>query len=552
MNTSIARKLRIALPGRSITWRGILLAALYLIPPVVYFCLGAWWLFEKGLLIYGLAGWLACTIAFSILSRRWLKGAEKVLPPLDWEKPWTFAPRDAQAWAIVQETAERGADLTLERLSRIETYRDTSDELARRVAACYYPNVENPLDKVPIVDLIVAIQLAADDLERLCRQIPVMDQLTPGHLKGLSKAMGVAQSANELYNFALPVFRPVTGIPRLLVQKLVAEPAWRQTKEGVQRWLFRAYVNRLGVHLVELCSGRLRAGSTAYRRSSMNAGEMKADGEPGKPDTATERERIALRSVVLQPGYGEKASLERIGVWRHLAISGQHEIAESLNDNFRTLEGVEDLADIVWVRTAWPRDLHSILPSGTGADWEETLEKLVEADMIVADFRQLSDDEAADRAQALMDRLGTEYDRMGDWPVAPIVLLCDPGVLATLKVHPHLVRESKICLAASRSTGTESAEFEPAESREPEIETLAAIAAVVPLARQRRFARQMAAESRKSGVRRAAGQVAEAAGKAGLDLIRGWFDRRTKPGSETTETTRKPAEDDASSQSGPG
>ncbi|MBI1322314.1 hypothetical protein GC170_03875 [bacterium] len=552
MNAPIARKLRIAWPGQSITWRGILLAALYLVPPVVYFCLGAWWLFEKGLLIYGLVGWLACTIAFSILSRRWLKGAEKVLPPLDWEKPWTFAPRDAQAWAIVQETAERGADLTLDRLSRIETYRDTSDELARRVAACYYPNVENPLDKLPIVDLIVAIQLAADDLERLCRQIPVMDQLTPGHLKGLSKAMGVAQSANELYNFALPVFRPVTGIPRLLVQKLVAEPAWRQTKEGVQRWLYRAYVNRLGVHLVELCSGRLRAGSTAYRRSASNAGEMKPDASPGEPTNAGDRERIVLRSTVLLPGFSEKGSLERIGAWRHLATTGQHEIAEALNDQFRTLEGVEDLPDIVWLRTAWPSDPDSLLPAGNGEPWDETLEKLVETDMIVADFRHLSDDEAAERAQSLIDHLGTEYDRKGDWPVAPIVLLCDPGVLASLKVHPHLLRETKISEAASRSTGSESAEFEPADSREPEVETLAAISAVVPLARQRRFARQMAAESRKSGVRRAAGQVAEAAGKAGMDLIRGWFDRKAKPATNTTETTKRPGDDDATSTTKPG
>jgi hypothetical protein len=245
------------------------LAILYLLPPIVYFCLGAWWLIENGLILYGVMGWIISTILFSWLSRRWLKEGVNILPPLDWEKPWTFAPRDAEAWKIIQDTAERASDLTLDQLTRMEVYQETSEELARRVSACYYPNVENPLDKLPIVDLIVAIELAAEDLEGLCRQVPAMDQLTPGHLKGLSKAMGFAHSAHELYNFALPVFRPVTGLPRLIVQKLVAEPAWKQTKEGLQRWLFRAYVNRLGVHLVELSSGRLRGGSAAYRRSKM-------------------------------------------------------------------------------------------------------------------------------------------------------------------------------------------------------------------------------------------------------------------------------------------
>ena len=155
-------------PGFSLeqasSWRGILLAFLYLVPPIVYFCLGAVWLYEKGYLFYGIGGWISFTILFSVLARRWLKDTTKILPPLDWDKPWSFAPRDAQAWQIVQDAAARGNDLSLEALSRMETYQLVTEELARNVAACYYPKVENPLEKVPILDLIVAVELAAEDL----------------------------------------------------------------------------------------------------------------------------------------------------------------------------------------------------------------------------------------------------------------------------------------------------------------------------------------------------------------------------------------------------
>jgi hypothetical protein len=544
MNEPTVRPRRFLRSNSSITWRGILLASLYVVPLVVYLCLGALWLFENGLLLYGLVGWLICTIIFSILSKRWLRHTDKILPPLDWEKPWTFAPRDSQAWTIVQETAERGSELTLERLSRIDTYRDTTDDMARRIAACYYPNVENPLDKIPIVDLIVAIQLAADDLERLCRQIPVMDQLTPGHLKGLTKAMGLAQSANELYNFALPVFRPVTGIPRLLVQKLVAEPAWRQTKEGVQRWLFRAYVNRLGVHLVELCSGRLRAGSSAYRRSTTKPAVEPTAAHTGhdEPSPATSS-GVPLTAILLSPASEDKSIVERIGVWRHLSKSGQHEIAAALNERFLPLAGLGDLTDIAWERLRWPIEPDSILPQESGESWDDTTKKLVAYDLIVADFRHLSDDEAANRAQSLLNHVSLEYDRRSEWPVAPIVLLSEQGVLTKLEIPPNLLRETKISDIAMQNFGQIEDDSDLGPARDPEIEVMAAVTTMLPIARHRQFARSMVIESRRSGIRRAAGQVAEAAGKAGVDLVRGWLGRRAKSEPASADASKRANDD---------
>ena len=40
----------------------------------------------------------------------------------------------------------------------------------------------------------------------------------------------------------------------------MARPAWRNMQQNLLRWFYRAYVNRLGTHLIELYSGRLSIG----------------------------------------------------------------------------------------------------------------------------------------------------------------------------------------------------------------------------------------------------------------------------------------------------
>lgn len=523
------------------SWRGVLLAVLYLLPPIVYFCLGAWWLYEHGLILYGVAGWIGFTILFSWLSRRWMKDGIKVLPPLDWEKPWTFAPRDADAWKIIQETADRATDLTLDQLTRLDTYQETTEELARRVAACYYPTAANPLDKLPIVELIVAIELAAEDLEGLCRQVPAMDQLTPGHLKGISKAVGYAQTANELYNFALPVFRPVTGLPRLLVQKLVAEPAWKQTKEGLQRWLFRAYVNRLGVHLVELSSGRLRGGSATYRQSRKTVAPDST--EPFQADVkdatdGTPRRKLFLTALI--PGKQPKQQREMLGHWKHLGETAHETIADALNVQHRGLEGVRYLEDLQWNLGDWPTQANDFFSTDADARWNVSLGYFLKADLLLVDLRELPAMHQLGQAQELLDRLAKGYDAEPDWPVAPVLILTDNIDPNELKVNEHLVREVRFQSVPGTDTTKEPTVDYP-NGFSPEVDTLADVTSLLPLARQRSAARNLAEEARQSGFRRAAGQVAEAAGKAGLDMVRGWLSRKQQTSSSepTSESTVK-------------
>src|SRR5690349_20023307 len=90
--------------------------------------------------------------------------------------------------------------------------------------------------------------------------------VTPAHWKRAVQAAGYFQKANEIYGYLLPIFQPLGGLVRLGTQKLMVQPAWRNMQQNVLRWFYRAFVNRLGTHLIELYSHRLAIGPDHYRK----------------------------------------------------------------------------------------------------------------------------------------------------------------------------------------------------------------------------------------------------------------------------------------------
>lgn len=246
-------------------WRAWVLLLLFAGPIAAYVGFGSYWLWQKGWLLYAALIWLGLYVLFSLLADRWTRSTRAMMPPLDWSAPKTFAPRDREAWAIVEEEAASADELSLDELTRFEVFSETGQRLARRLAGHYYPKASDPLEEVPVVELLTALELAAEDLRSLCREVPGGDLLTPGHFKQAVQAANFVQRANEVYTYLLPVFSPFTGLARLGTQKLIAAPAWKNAQRSALQWFFRAYVNRLGTHLIELYSGRLSVGADAYR-----------------------------------------------------------------------------------------------------------------------------------------------------------------------------------------------------------------------------------------------------------------------------------------------
>lgn len=253
-------------------WRSWVLGTLLVGPVLVYVTLGTLWLRERGWLLIAAVLWILAGIAFSYLAVRWTKLTNPILPPLDWDSPETFSPRDRDAWAIVEREADSGEELRAEDLMDADLYLNTGRKLLNALAKHYHPFAADPLDTVPAIELLTALELAAEDLTGLCRQIPGGDLITLSHWKQAVKVAGYIQKANDVYSYLLPILHPVGGLLRLGAQEWISKPAWKSMQQNILQWFYQAYVNRLGVHLIELLSGRLAIGADQYRRVTRKFG----------------------------------------------------------------------------------------------------------------------------------------------------------------------------------------------------------------------------------------------------------------------------------------
>jgi hypothetical protein len=249
-------------------WRSWVLVALLVGPVLVYVGLGMLWLWERGWIVCTIAAvvWVVAGVAFSILAARWTKTSRSLMPPLDWDAPQTFSPLDRDAWKLVQEEADQGETLTFDVLLGADVYIDTGRRLMKRLAEHYHPLASHPFDDVPLAELLTAFELAAEDLTGLCRQIPGGDLIALSHWRRAVQVAGYITKANDVYAFVSPFLNPITGLTRLGTREWIVKPAWKSMQQNVLRWFYQAYVNRLGMHLIELLSGRLAIGARQYRR----------------------------------------------------------------------------------------------------------------------------------------------------------------------------------------------------------------------------------------------------------------------------------------------
>src|SRR5271157_3931833 len=112
-------------------WRIWVLVLLLIGPVLVYLGLGMLWLWQRGWVVATAAAgiWIAAGGLFAVLAARWTKAANPLMPPLDWDSPQTFSPRDREAWKLVQEEADQGENLPYESLLGGDVYIETGRRL---------------------------------------------------------------------------------------------------------------------------------------------------------------------------------------------------------------------------------------------------------------------------------------------------------------------------------------------------------------------------------------------------------------------------------------
>ena len=147
-----------------------------------------------------------------------------------------------------------------------DIYIESGRDFFNRSGIHYHPLASNPMEDVPLVELLTALELAAEDLSRLCRQVPGGDLITLSHWRRAVQVAGYISRANDLYSYLLPFLSPVGGLARLGTREWIVKPAWKSMQQNVLRWFYQAYVNRMGAHFIELLSGRLAIGADQYRR----------------------------------------------------------------------------------------------------------------------------------------------------------------------------------------------------------------------------------------------------------------------------------------------
>jgi hypothetical protein len=374
-------------------WRAWVLALLLVGPFLAYLVFGSLWLFTHGWLLPASLIWTGSGVVFYVLAERWTKDTRMVLPPIDWEAPQTFSPMDRKAWEIVQEEAENTESVPMEQLLTADAMFDTGKALARRLAEHYNPSSGDLVESVPLVEMLAAIELAAEDLEALCRQVPGGDLLTSGHMKKAVVAAGYLQKANEIYGYLLPIFNPISGLPRLASQHLMVKPAWRDMQTNLLRWLYRAYINRMGAHLVELYSGRLAIGTDKYRRLTRKHSAKARHVDPetlgvrlavaGAKGSGAARVIAALKASRSGDPSLVKARLSTVGLdalfldklesveWVDVPYYTSHPGAETARDRATRRDAVEAAVNAdALILVAEPGDLPTLADQGFAKAWD--------------------------------------------------------------------------------------------------------------------------------------------------------------------------------------
>ena len=193
-------------------------------------------------------------------------------------KVWT--PRDEAAWKIVDDEAKKAAKWPEEKLAVGDTYVKTVQELAVKLARHYHPEAVDPIEQLTLIEIFTAIELAGRDMAELVRtSVPGSHLLTVGRFRLLSHAP-------KWYNFATnamwavsAIFNPISIGERYLASRIGVTPFVNELRGNVIAWFYASFVQRTGLHLIELNSGRLQVGADRWRELQDEA-TLATNGKP--------------------------------------------------------------------------------------------------------------------------------------------------------------------------------------------------------------------------------------------------------------------------------
>lgn len=260
-------------------WRLAVIFLLFAAPFLFLMAMGSYTLFDRGWAFY--AWWpLALSISASLFLAWYWQKRKQLMPEVKFEPIPHGSDRDVEAWNIVKERVKQADTIPPEQFSEPSFYLEKGQELALDLARYYHPGAKNPYDNLTVPEILAVTELASRDLSELVNKyVPGGHVLTISDYRRAVSAYDWYKRARNLYWLVSAVFSPVETAVRYFAAKYATGKTWDLLQQNILLWFYTAFLHRLGAHLIELHSGRLRVGVDRYR-------ELMAQYHPSEPALA--------------------------------------------------------------------------------------------------------------------------------------------------------------------------------------------------------------------------------------------------------------------------
>jgi predicted GTPase len=267
-------------------WRIAVVLGLVVLPVLFLAAVGSYHLWQAGLSLLVWWPMMACVALGYLLGAYWQR-RRKLLHPVDLTPPTHATERDKRAWELIEARGRAASQLDGDKLSNPEHYLKTAEELARELAAFYYPRSEDLIGALTVPEILAVVELAAHDLsEMVDRYLPGGHLLTIRDWQRAKKAADWYQSVSNVYWAISAVFSPLTTGMRYGMSRIGLSGPLKLLQQNLLLWFYTAFLQRLGTYLIELYSGRLRVGARRWRELVL--------GEKATPPAALEDGEVAV------------------------------------------------------------------------------------------------------------------------------------------------------------------------------------------------------------------------------------------------------------------
>ncbi|MDZ4819234.1 MAG: GTPase [Planctomycetota bacterium] len=243
----------------------LVVAIVILLPYLITWGLGSYWLFQRGYLLLS----LGVTAAFTIVGWQVVKRMAQACKPESYQPPSDkWSPAGNAAW---QEIEKLRHEVETAPAPPVESFEQVSEHLMplmqqafETVAKKFHPDSSQPALEVTAPQVLRCGELVLRDLRlAIEEQFPAAHLLKIKHFGHFINTGKTAQEAYPLYQAAAAVINPLAGGLRYLASKAMSKTT-DVVIISVVPWALGFVVKQTGYYAIQLYSGQLDLGERQY------------------------------------------------------------------------------------------------------------------------------------------------------------------------------------------------------------------------------------------------------------------------------------------------